>query len=186
MSITTTRIPVFLMRGSPPGRRAGRLKSAIIFVIAVLALFSGCARQPDTGKTLLKSRTFSDLRGQLVGHKPDLDQFRLRGPFEVAVQENYEIRLSTTELVTTDLYLSAHAERRHACFFRDFKCKRDDVAQDDVYPVFSAPLRLIVKHPPVSVSNLAVCIKGFLHIHRSGVGLNAPAIKSRRFIDKRA
>jgi len=74
-------------------------------------LAGGCARLPDTGKTLLTPKTFSELQGYLLDHKADLDQFRLRGPFAVAVQDNYEIRLSTTELVSTDLFLSAHAEK---------------------------------------------------------------------------
>jgi pimeloyl-ACP methyl ester carboxylesterase len=81
-------------------------------VIAWLALFSGCARlPPDTGKTLLKPKTFTDLQGYLSSHAADLDQFRLRGPFAVTVQDDYEIRLSTTELIKTDLFLSTHAEK---------------------------------------------------------------------------
>ena len=111
MSSTIMRIPVLIIPGPRPGRRAGCLRSRIIFVIAWLALFSGCARVPDTGKTLLKPKTFSELQGYLRGHKADLDQFRLRGPFAVTVQDDYEIRLSTTELIKTDLFLSAHAEK---------------------------------------------------------------------------
>ena len=86
-------------------------RSLFFFVIAWLALVGGCARLPDTGKTLLTPKTFSELQGYLLNHKADLDEFRLRGPFAVAEQDDYEIRLSTTELIKTDLFLSAHAEK---------------------------------------------------------------------------
>lgn len=89
----------------------------IFLVIAWLTLASGCARLPDTGKTLLRPKTLSEMQGYLLNHKADLDQFRLRGPFAVTVQDNYEMRLSTTELIETDLFLSAHAEKAPLVIF---------------------------------------------------------------------
>jgi pimeloyl-ACP methyl ester carboxylesterase len=86
-------------------------RSPVLFVIAWLTLAGGCARLPDIGKTSLKPETLSELQGYLLTHKPDLDEFRLRGPFDVAVQDNYEIRLSTTEVINTDLFLAARAEK---------------------------------------------------------------------------
>ena len=83
------------------------LRSSILFTIVWLLLASGCARVPSTGVTSLKSTTLSDLQGYLLNHKADLDQFRLRGPFAVTVQTNYELRLSATERFDTDLFLSA-------------------------------------------------------------------------------
>jgi len=59
----------------------------------------------------------SELRGYLLSHKADLDQFRLRGPFAVAVQKDYEIRLSATERIDADLYLSAPAEKAPLVIF---------------------------------------------------------------------
>ena len=85
--------------------------SPILFVIAWLTLAGGCASLPDTGKTLLKPKTLSELQGYLLTHKAELDEFRLRGPFDVTVQDSYEIRLSTTELINTDLFLSVRAEK---------------------------------------------------------------------------
>ena len=73
------------------------VRSSILIAIAWLALAGGCARLPDTGVTSLKATTLGDLQAYLHNHKADLDQFRLRGPFAVTMQENYEIRLSTTE-----------------------------------------------------------------------------------------
>jgi pimeloyl-ACP methyl ester carboxylesterase len=86
-------------------------RTSVLFVIAWLVLLGGCARLPDTGKTLLKPKTFSELQIYLRTHKSDLNQFRLRGPFAVTVREDYEIRLSTTELIRTDLFLSVHPEK---------------------------------------------------------------------------
>ena len=93
------------------------LRSSILFAIAWLTLVSGCARLPDTGVTSLKPATLGELQGYLLDHKADLDQFRLRGPYAVDTQENYEIRLSTTELINTDLFLSAHAEKAPLVIF---------------------------------------------------------------------
>lgn len=86
-------------------------RSPILFVIAWLTLAGGCARLPDTGKTSLEPKTLSELQGYLLTHKADLDQFRLRGPFAVAEHDNYEMRLSTTELINTDLFLSERPEK---------------------------------------------------------------------------
>ena len=93
------------------------LRSSILFAIAWLTLVSGCARLPATGVTSLKPATMSELRGYLLGHKADLDQFRLRGPFAVAVQVDYEIRLSATERISADLYLSAPVEKAPLVIF---------------------------------------------------------------------
>ena len=81
------------------------------FAIACLALASGCARLPPTGVTPLKPATLSELRGYVLSHKADVDQFRLRGPFDVATHQDHELRLSATERIDADLYLSAPAEK---------------------------------------------------------------------------
>ena len=87
------------------------LRSPLLFAIAWLMLVSGCARMPGIGVTPLKPASLSELQGHLLTHKADLDQFRLRGPFAVTVQENREVRLSDTERFDADLYLSAHFEK---------------------------------------------------------------------------
>jgi pimeloyl-ACP methyl ester carboxylesterase len=81
------------------------------FAIAWLALVSGCARLPATGVTPLQPATLSELRGYVLDHKADVDQFRMRGPFEVATHKDHELRLSATERIDADLYLSAPAEK---------------------------------------------------------------------------
>ena len=82
-------------------------RSLILFAMVGLALVSGCARVPPTGVTTLKATTVSELQGYLLSHKADLEQFRARGPFAVTVQENYQLHLSATEHINTDLFLSA-------------------------------------------------------------------------------
>ncbi len=86
------------------------LRSYILLAIAWLTLLGGCARIPGTGVTTLKPATLDELRGQLLDRKSGLDQFRLRGPFAVTVQKDHELRLSPTERIGADLYLSASAE----------------------------------------------------------------------------
>ena len=86
-------------------------RSSILFAIAWLTLASGCARLPVTGITSLKPATLSELVETVLKHKADVDQFRLRGPFDVATHQDHELRLSASERIETDLYLSAPAEK---------------------------------------------------------------------------
>ena len=90
---------------------AAMLRRSTLFAIACLALAGGCARLPSTGVTSLKPATSSELRGYVLNHKADVDQFRLRGPFEVATHKDHELHLSATERIDADLYLSAPAEK---------------------------------------------------------------------------
>jgi pimeloyl-ACP methyl ester carboxylesterase len=85
-------------------------RTSILFAIVWLALASGCARLPVTGVTSLKAANSSELREAVLGSKADVDQFRLRGPFDVATHRDHELRLSATERIEADLYLSAPAE----------------------------------------------------------------------------
>lgn len=84
---------------------------SILFAIAFLLLLNGCARLPRTGVTSIKAQTLSELRGHLLSHKADLDEFKLRGPFSVNIQKDYAVRLSASERIEADLYLSAPAEK---------------------------------------------------------------------------
>lgn len=79
--------------------------------ITLLLLAGGCARMPDTGKTPLRFSVFPDMQAYLLSQKPDVDLFRLRGPFEVTVQEDFEVRLPGGQTISTDLYLAAHPNK---------------------------------------------------------------------------
>jgi pimeloyl-ACP methyl ester carboxylesterase len=93
------------------------LRRAGLFAFVLLALAGGCAKVPDTGVTPLKSPTLAALQGYLLDHKPDLDQFRLRGPFAVAAHTNHEISLSDTERIDSDLFLAAPAGKAPLVIF---------------------------------------------------------------------
>ena len=55
--------------------------------------------------TPLKVATYGELRQSVIKHAPDLDQFRVRGPFDVVEKRNQEIRLPTGETIGADVYL---------------------------------------------------------------------------------
>src|SRR5262245_10262320 len=56
----------------------------LLLLMACLALAAGCTRQtPVVGITPLKAGNTAELQKYLLAHKPDVDLFRLRGPFRV-------------------------------------------------------------------------------------------------------
>ena len=93
------------------------LRTPIVLALVWLALASGCARLPSTGVTTIKAKTPSELQRYLLGVKPDLDQFRLRGPFAVTEHKNHEVHLSATERIDADLFLSASVEKAPLVIF---------------------------------------------------------------------
>lgn len=92
-------------------------RSPILFAIALLTLLGGCARLPGTGVTSLKPATVSELRGYLLNHKADLEEFRLRGPFAVSTHKDFQLSVSAVERIDSDLYLSAPAEKAPLVIF---------------------------------------------------------------------
>lgn len=99
-----------MLRVTIPGRSS-------LFLLAWLTLVSGCVRLPVTEQTLLKPRTVAELQGYLLSQKADVDLFRLRGPFDVATHKNHELRLSASERISSDLFLSAPAEKAPLVIF---------------------------------------------------------------------
>jgi dienelactone hydrolase len=80
-------------------------------IVACLAFAGGCTRQaPDIGVTPLKVADTAELQKYLLSRKPDLDLFRLRGPFRITERKAVEIGLSTGESVRVDLFLCAAAD----------------------------------------------------------------------------
>lgn len=106
------------------------LRSRILFAMAWLTLVSGCTRLPSPGVTSIRTTTLSELQGYLLNHKADVDQFRLRGPFAVTVQKDRELRLSATELIDADLFLSAPAEKAPLVIYLH---GQDNSKQDHAY-----------------------------------------------------
>jgi len=84
--------------------------SRLLAVVCIL-LAAGCAKVSGIGVTTLKSANLPDLQGYLLSHKPDVDRFGSRGPFGVTIETDHVLRVSATEGVIADRYLSAPAEK---------------------------------------------------------------------------
>lgn len=90
--------------------RSPRIFVGVSLILAWLIAVSGCVRVPSTGTTSLKPRSLSELQEYLLSRKPDLDLFRLRGPFSVTVQEDRDVSLPNGEQFRMDVYLSSPQE----------------------------------------------------------------------------
>jgi pimeloyl-ACP methyl ester carboxylesterase len=82
-------------------------RSCVFPVIACLLLLGGCTRALDIGVTTFRPASLDELKGYVLNRKPDFEQFKLRGPYAVTVHKDRELRLSATERIEADLYLSA-------------------------------------------------------------------------------
>ena len=72
----------------------------------------GCGRRfPETQVTPIKAPDPAELQRYLLSHKPDVAQFRLRGPFAVIERKDLEIPLASGLTMEADLYLCAPARR---------------------------------------------------------------------------
>jgi pimeloyl-ACP methyl ester carboxylesterase len=91
--------------------------SLLLLALAGLVLPGGCARPPSIGVTSIKARTLSELQAHLLDRAPDIDLFRLRGPFAVSVQNDGHVQVSATEQVPVDRYLSAPAGKAPLVIF---------------------------------------------------------------------
>ena len=91
--------------------RSGFCISAVL-LIALMAHSTGCARRfPEPEVTSLKAADPAELQRYLLSRKPDVAQFRLRGPFAVNERRDLEIRLSPDLTMEADLYLCAAARK---------------------------------------------------------------------------
>jgi pimeloyl-ACP methyl ester carboxylesterase len=97
-----------------------------LFVIAGLTLLSGCTRaagleasitEPPVAATSIKAGSFSELEAYLLGREANIDLFRARGPFDVAIHADREVRLPTGQRIKTDVYLSAAARKAPLVIF---------------------------------------------------------------------
>lgn len=86
------------------------------YVAVCIVVLASCARMPSTGKAPIQASTFAQLQSYLIMQPPQLDTFRLSGPFEVAQQNNYEFALagarsSSANVLKADLFFASHKER---------------------------------------------------------------------------
>ncbi len=92
------------------GRSAFRI--AVLVLIALMAHSAGCARRfPETEVTPIKVDTPAELQRYLLSRKPDVAQFRLRGPFAVTERRDLAIPVASDLTVAADLYLCAAARK---------------------------------------------------------------------------
>jgi len=88
-----------------PGTRAA-------LYVVVLALLAGCSRDtPVTGTTPIKAANPIELEKHLLARKPEVDLFRLKGPFRVTTLKDVEIGIAPRGSVSTDLYFCASAKQ---------------------------------------------------------------------------
>ena len=83
-----------------------------LLLIALIMYPLGCARQfPATEVTPIKAPDPAELQRYLLSRKPDVAEFRLRGPFGVIERRDLEIPVSPDLTVEADLYLCAAARK---------------------------------------------------------------------------
>ena len=83
-----------------------------LLLIALMAHPVGCARRfPAVEVTPIKADNPAELQRYLLSRKPDVAQFRLRGPFAVTERRDLEIPLASGPTVEADLYLCAAARK---------------------------------------------------------------------------
>ena len=72
----------------------------------------GCARRfPTPEVTPIKAANPDDLERYLLSRKPDVAQFKLRGPFAIIERRDLEIPVDSGLTVEADLYLCAEARK---------------------------------------------------------------------------
>jgi dienelactone hydrolase len=83
-----------------------------LLLIAFVMYSVGCARPfPATEVTPIKAVNPVELQRYLLSRKPDVEHFRLRGPFAIIERRDLEIPLSADLTVEADLYLCAAARK---------------------------------------------------------------------------
>ena len=92
------------------GRSSLRISTLLLIAFMVHAV--GCTRQfPTTKVTPIKAANPAELQRYLLSSKPDVAQFRFRGPFAMVERRDLEIPLDSDLTVKADLYLCAAASK---------------------------------------------------------------------------
>ena len=92
-----------------------------LMMIAGLAL-TGYARAAGaqtltTEAAAIKAESVAELQRYLDGREANVDLFRARGPFGVAIHQNRAVRLAAAERVEIDVFLSAPAQKAPLVIF---------------------------------------------------------------------
>jgi pimeloyl-ACP methyl ester carboxylesterase len=89
-------------------RYSARVRARLYLPLLLLALLPGCARQtPLPAVTPIKASSPAELQKIVLSMKPEVAQFRLRGPFAVTERRDIRIPLGAGIVVEADLFLCA-------------------------------------------------------------------------------
>ncbi|HYC46873.1 MAG TPA: alpha/beta fold hydrolase [Burkholderiales bacterium] len=86
-------------------------------LLALAVMVGGCTRPPPLEQAPVTAKTVEDLQGYLLKQKPDVGVFRLRGPFKVETLKNHVLRVSPTDRIVTDLFLTTAPEKAGVVIF---------------------------------------------------------------------
>jgi pimeloyl-ACP methyl ester carboxylesterase len=102
-----------MLPGTTAAIRRSNFRIPAFLLIALVAHSVGCARRfPETEVTAIKVATPAELQQLLLSRKPDVGQFKSRGPFAVIERRDLEIPLAVSgPTVEADLYLCAAARK---------------------------------------------------------------------------
>jgi predicted alpha/beta hydrolase family esterase len=102
-----------MLPGTTAAIRRSNFRIPAFLLIALVAHSVGCARRfPETEVTAIKVATPAELQQLLLSRKPDVAQFKSRGPFAVIERRDLEIPLAVSgPTVEADLYLCAAARK---------------------------------------------------------------------------
>lgn len=106
--VNVSRLAVFLaahwLKSAGSSERLN-CRISVFLLIAILLPSVGCSRRfPELETTPIKAEKPVDLQRFLLSRKPDVAQFRLRGPFTVVQRRDLEITLPSGLKVEGDLY----------------------------------------------------------------------------------
>jgi len=87
-------------------------RPATLLLVAVVAQYVACApRFPATQLTPIKAADPAELQRYLLSRKPDVAEFRSRGPFGVIDRRDFEVPVASGVTMDADLYLCAAAQK---------------------------------------------------------------------------
>ena len=92
--------------------RRSRASIAALALIALVAHALGCARRfPETEVTPIKAPNAAELQRYLLTNPPEVDHFKLRGPFAIIERSDLEIPIPSAAAIAADLYLCTAARK---------------------------------------------------------------------------
>jgi len=101
-------------------RTIGRLWTASVLLLpgacTAAAAFDATPKRP-IAEAAIKAETFAELQGYVLAGEANLDRFRPRGPFSVAIQEDREVRVSSAERIQADVFVSGASQRSPLVIF---------------------------------------------------------------------